>query len=73
MVLFGCLAQVLGFLNDAAVVAAIVFHDPARGVNSAPASMLDLLDKLLTHGFWSSRQLLRVYLARFNSLNVWMW
>jgi hypothetical protein len=42
---------VLGLPNDAAVVAAIEFHDLARGINSTPASMLDILDKLLTHGF----------------------
>jgi hypothetical protein len=34
---FGCLAKVLCLLDDAAIIAAIKFPDPSRGINSMPA------------------------------------
>lgn len=46
---FGRLAEVLCFLDDAAIVAAVEFSDPAGRISSMPAQILDCLNELLTH------------------------
>ena len=46
---FSCLAHLMCFLNDAAIVAAIELHDAFSEINSMPTSMLSRLNKSLTH------------------------
>lgn len=46
---FGCLPEVLRFLDDAAIVTAVQWHDAPGGINSMLAYVLDYLDESLAH------------------------
>lgn len=48
---FSCFPHLCCFLNDAAVVAVVELYDASRGINPMPASVLNRLNKTLTHNW----------------------